>query len=273
MTPDASRTSQEHSTDPPAPHRASAAKGLPEISPGKRTSTSSTMSSKIKRFPTLLSRKESRSKGEITNGSGIPRSTANGDGRRKSTSGSAAVTVKPSTPTHGRSVSLASAAPSSLPRPVHSAGLPASATSPNLAGLADSGRQDHSSSPTSFGGSPRRVPPPGQESGIPRLITSPRSTSGAPKQDSSDTQEIAHDASLNGHSPTHLGHHESESIIRSPSSTKSRAEGDDQPFQAATTDTATPAVSTPVTNVYAVQKEGSLSLESSDVSTRTCINC
>lgn len=146
-----------------------------QTSPSKRTSGSSTMSSKIKRFPTLLSRKESRSKGESTsNGGAAARSTSNGDGRRKSLANDGHI-PKPSTPqSHNRSISLASATPSSLPRPVASAGLPSSATSPNLTDAAN-GYQP--SSPSNFGASPKRVPAPGQESGIPRLITSPRSAS------------------------------------------------------------------------------------------------
>lgn len=149
-----------------------------QTSPSKRASGSSTMSSKIKRFPTLLSRKESRSKGESTsNGGAAARSTSNGDGRRKSLANDGHI-PKPSTPqSHNRSISLASATPSSLPRPVASAGLPSSATSPNLTEAAN-GYQP--SSPSNFGASPKRVPAPGQESGIPRLITSPRSASGSP---------------------------------------------------------------------------------------------
>jgi hypothetical protein len=142
------------------------------------------MSSKIKRFP-LLSRKEGRSKGDTTSSNGsssIPRSVSGKDSRRKSTSSSISRPSESggSTPSHVRSVSLASAAPSSLPRPIGSPpGLPSSATAPNLAEIASQTptRQQGASTPSQaalIGASPKRVPAPGSDSGIPRLVKSPR---------------------------------------------------------------------------------------------------
>lgn len=198
MSADAARSSQDRSVEDPAADGIST-KSVKEQqeSPGKRSSSSSNnMSSKIKRFPTLLSRKESRSKAETTaNGNGNPRSASNGDGRRKSTSGTSpgSGTTKPSTPSHGRSISLAAATPSSLPRPVANAGLPASATSPNLSEQASGNTSQQPLSPTSIAGSPRRVPPPGQESGIPRLVTSARSASGTPVPGRTESNASAQD--------------------------------------------------------------------------------
>lgn len=185
---EAARTSQPSRSEEANTEKATAKSQ--QANSSKRSSTSSTMSSKVKRFPTLLSRKEHRSKAETTDAAnGNPRSASNGDTRRKSL-GSSIRTGAPATPqSHNRSVSLASATPSSLPRPVASTGFPSSATAPNLAepNLLN-GNPQQPPSPVGFNGSPKRVPPPGQDgtSGIPRLVTSPRSVSGDPAVRQSD---------------------------------------------------------------------------------------